>query len=218
MGIAVNILRLGFFMKKLLLLSALTIALLNSTHGFAAEKTSKQASDSKNSSAISPITVNQRIGSWDIHCAYPNAAEQNNKTVSQGCIAQQNLLTKGPNNSQSPIASLLLEKVKQSNDLSKPVPFQFTVVVPLGFSLQSPANLTFDRAKPVELPWAACTTNGCIATKAIDNDLQQLLTKNKLAHLVIHRVNGTTLTINFNIDNVPSILKTMDEMVNKKNP
>ena len=63
-------------MKKLLL-SAIFMCFftINNSQIFAQEKENNAIANSNNVDT-SPITVNQKIGSWQIHCAYPNNNDQ----------------------------------------------------------------------------------------------------------------------------------------------
>ncbi|MDI2111776.1 invasion associated locus B family protein [Commensalibacter nepenthis] len=207
-------------MRNLLLSSAILCAFaVNITPLFAQDKTNQPTTHSNNTAAPAPITINQQVGSWQLHCAYPNKEEQKQqKTTSQGCIAQQSLMIKGKDNTQTPIASLLLEKVKDNQNPTKANPFRLTIVTPLGFSLQQPITLAIDHGNQTQLPWVTCTTNGCIASEMIDNKLQTSLEANKMAHLIIHRVNKTTVTINFNIEDLHTVLTSMNDLINKKAP
>lgn len=206
-------------MKKLLLSSVfMCFMTVNNAQIFAQEKTSQSPANSNNT-ASSPITINQKIGSWQLHCAYPNKNDKNKeKNNSQGCIAQQSLMIKGKDNTQTPIASLLLEKVRDNQNPNKTNPFRLTIITPLGFSLQQPVSLNIEHGAQTSLPWITCTTNGCIASQTIDNTLQKSLETNKMAHLIMHRVNKTTVTINFNIEDLHNVFTSMDELINKKAP
>ncbi|MDI2090162.1 invasion associated locus B family protein [Commensalibacter oyaizuii] len=202
-------------MKKILL-SSVFICLFapNNNQAFAQEKSNNTPN---NSAASSPITVNRQVGSWQVHCAYPNPNEMNKqKNNSQGCIAQQSLMVKGKDDKQTPVASLLLEKVRDNQNPTKINPFRLTIITPLGFSLQQPMTISIDHGIQKNLPWITCTTNGCLASANIDSSLQKSLETNKMAHLVVHRVNKTTVTINFNIADLHKVLISMDELINKK--
>lgn len=204
-------------MKKLLLSSALICAFtVNFTQVFAQDKTAQPTAN--NNATPAPITINQQVGSWQLHCAYPNSEQNKEKNTSQGCIAQQSLMIKGKDNTQTPVASLLLEKVKNNQNPSKSNPFRLTVVTPLGFSLQEPITVAIDHGAQATLPWLTCTNNGCIASEIIDNKFQKSLETNKMAHLIIHRVNKTTVTINFNIEDLHNVFTSMNDLINKKAP
>lgn len=201
-------------MKKIIISSLFAGFFIISGNQISAQnKTSPATSPNKDNDAASAITVNQRMGSWDIHCAYPSNKQANQ---SQGCIAQQKLMVKGKDNSQTPIASILLEKVKHNQDTTKTTPYRLTVVTPLGFSLHNPLSLTIEHGKQITLPWATCIASGCIATDNITDNFQKSLEANQTAHLVIHRVNNTTVTINFDINELHHVFTTMNELVNKK--
>lgn len=205
-------------MKKLLLSSVFVcVFAMNNTQVFAQDKASQPAAN--NNTAPSPITINQKVGSWQLHCAYPNKDEQKKQSNnSQGCIAQQSLMIKGKDNTQTPVASLLLEKIKDTQNAGKTSPFRLTIITPLGFSLQEPVTVAIDHGAQTTLPWVTCTTNGCIASAPIDSKLQKSLETNKMAHLIIHRVNKTTVTINFNIEDLHTVFTSMNELINKKAP
>lgn len=205
-------------MKKLLLSSAfIFVFAVSNTQAFAQEKTNKTTTNS-NKETSSPITVNQQVGSWQLHCAYPNNEQSKQKNTSQGCIAQQSLMVTGKDNKQTPVASLLLEKIKDNQNPSKVNPVQFTVVTPLGFSLQQPVTISIEHAGKTDLPWVTCTANGCIASQPINSALQKSLETNKTAQLIIHRVNKTTVTINFNIEDLHNVFTAMNDLINKKAP
>lgn len=203
-------------MKKLLL-SAIFMCFftINNSQIFAQEKENNAIANSNNVDT-SPITVNQKIGSWQIHCAYPNNNDQ--KKNSQGCIAQQSLMITNKDNTQTPVVSLLLEKVRDNQNPTKSNLFRFTIVTPHGFSLQQPITFEIDQKNQMDLPWITCTTEGCIASQIVNNSLQKSMETNKLAHLVIHRVNNTTVTINFNIEDIHNIFTAMNALINKKTP
>lgn len=204
-------------MKKLLL-SSLFVCLftMHNVSIAAQQKTNQTPQTNTNPVASSAITVNQKIGSWDIHCAYPSSNNNKQTNASQGCIAYQNLMVTDKDKKQTPIASLLLERIKDNKNPTQSNSFRLTVITPLGFSLQHPVSLVIDQNTQITLPWVACTSNGCITSETINNTLQKSLETNKTAHLIIHRVNNTTVTINFNIAELPSVFATINELINKK--
>lgn len=197
-------------MKKIFTLMAFSSLTLFSTQAGLAQD------QSETKPSASPTITTQKIGDWTIRCIYPNQSITGQEKIKKECAAQQTLtVVDKKTNKTVPVASIILE---QGAKIDKKAPqTKLSLVVPTGFSLLKPAELNADQQK-LSLPWTVCHGNQCIASSVLTDSFKTTLEKNENIGFVVHRVNNTTLTVNFKMNNLTQTLLKMNELINKLNP
>lgn len=89
-------------------------------------------------------------------------------------------------------------------------PWRLTLMTPLGMSLQAPAQLSFDKGTAFPLPWQTCVNAGCLSSISLSDAQLAALRQGKVGHIMVSKLVGGTLTINFALDGADIGLRTLE--------
>ncbi|WP_408870144.1 invasion associated locus B family protein [Gluconacetobacter asukensis] len=148
-------------------------------------------------------------GDWSYRCTFPSPAPG---SAPDACVLEQRLVMQNAQKQTVPLGGVILARsVSASRDGARVAqPWRLTLMTPLGMSLQAPAQLSFDKGTAFPLPLQTCVSAGCLSGLPLSDTQLTALRHGKVGHIVLTKLAGGTLTINFALDGADTGLRTLE--------
>lgn len=162
----------------------------------------------------SPMVMSGTAGEWGYRCLFPPT---NPAAGPQFCLMQQSLMMEGESGKAEALGAVILARATE-NTVSTPLssrPWRMTVVVPLAFSLLTQPRLALDGNSPITLRWQSCVSTGCMASLDLTTAQVAEFRAGKNGHIMVDKVVGGTLTINFVMDGAVAALDQLESWIHQ---
>jgi invasion protein IalB len=184
---------------------ALFVSVSNVARGADASKLNGAVSPS----SASPTVLSGSAGEWNYRCTFPPAGPG---VAPLACVMEQRLMMRNDQKQVVPLGGVILAKnaAEPRTGAMASRPWRLTLMTPLGMSLQAPAQLSFDKGAVFPLPWQTCVNAGCLSGISLSDAQLAALRHGKVGHIMISKLAGGTLTINFALDGADTGLRTLE--------